>query len=85
MLTAYDDVRLEAAAGANLTSNLLARWNRIIRGVPLAAFRRAPAHAKNGRDRYGLHADTEHQLASVVSVSDSSRQRHDAASMCVGR
>lgn len=67
MLTAYDDVRLEATAGADLTSDLLARWNRIIRGVPVAAFRRAPAHAKNGRERYGLHADTEHRFASCLA------------------
>ncbi|MFJ2081259.1 hypothetical protein ACIOBK_01815 [Micromonospora chokoriensis] len=67
LLIAYDDVRLEAAAGTDLTSGLLARWNRIIRGVPIAAFRRAPAYAKNGRERYGLHADTEHRFASCLA------------------
>ncbi|MCW3820343.1 hypothetical protein ONA91_38525 [Micromonospora sp. DR5-3] len=69
-LAAYDDVRLEAAAGTDLTSGLLARWNRIIRGVPVAAFRRAPAHAKSGRERYGLHADTEQRFASVAEAAD---------------
>ncbi|GAA3257083.1 hypothetical protein GCM10010532_107400 [Dactylosporangium siamense] len=63
LLTAYDDVRREAATGADLTADLLARWNRIVRGVPVVAFRRAPAYAKNGRERYGLHADTEHRFA----------------------
>lgn len=67
LLTAYEDVRLEAAASADLTAGLLARWNRIIRGVPVAAFRRAPAYAKNGRERYGLHADTEHRFASCLA------------------
>jgi hypothetical protein len=67
LLTVYNDVRLEAAAGADLTPDLLARWNRMIRGVPVAAFRRAPAHAKNGRERYGLHADTEHRFASCLA------------------
>ncbi|MEU2615177.1 hypothetical protein ABZ570_26895 [Micromonospora sp. NPDC007271] len=67
LLTAYDDVRLEAVANADLTSGLLARWNRIIRGVPVAAFRRAPAYAKNGRERYGLHPDTEHRFASCLA------------------
>ncbi|MET7806563.1 hypothetical protein [Micromonospora chersina] len=67
LLTAYDDVRLEAAAGADLTPDLVARWNRIIRGVPVAAFRRAPAYAKHGRERYGLHNDTEHRFASCLA------------------
>ncbi|SCE90459.1 Fic/DOC family protein [Micromonospora chaiyaphumensis] len=67
LLSAYDDVRLEAAAGADLTSDLLARWNRLVRGVPVAAFRRAAAFAKNGRERYGLHADTEQRFASCLA------------------
>ncbi|GIF74549.1 Fic family protein [Asanoa siamensis] len=68
-LAAYEDVRHEAAAGADLTVDLLARWNRTIRGVPVADFRRAPAHAKNGRERYGLHADTAHRLAVCLAES----------------
>ncbi|MEU4237103.1 hypothetical protein [Actinoplanes sp. NPDC026619] len=31
------------------------------------AFRRAPAYAKNGRERYGLHADTEHRFAACLA------------------
>ncbi|MEJ3749051.1 Fic family protein [Actinomycetes bacterium KLBMP 9797] len=60
-------MRREAAAGANLTPELAARWNRIIRGVPVAEFRRAPAYAKNGRERYGLHANTEHRFAECLT------------------
>jgi hypothetical protein len=59
LLAAYDDVRCAAATGASLTPNLTARWNGMLRGVPTAGFRRGPAFAKNGRDRYGLHADTQ--------------------------
>ncbi|MEU6076730.1 hypothetical protein [Micromonospora sp. NPDC047074] len=69
LLSAYDDVRCEAAANADLTMDLLARWNRIVRGVPVAAFRRAPAYAKNGRERYGLHADTEARFASCLAAT----------------
>jgi hypothetical protein len=71
LLTAHDDVRREAATGTDLTTDLLARWNRIICGVPVASFRRAPAYAKNGRERYGLHADTEHRFAAcLVAATD---------------
>jgi hypothetical protein len=67
LLAGYEDVRREAGTGADLTVDLLARWNRIVRGVPVAAFRPAPAYAKNGRERYGLHADTEHRFASCLA------------------
>jgi hypothetical protein len=67
LLAAYDEVRREAATGAALTPDRLARWNRITRGVPAAAFRRTPAYAKNGRERYGLHADTERRFAACLA------------------
>lgn len=67
LLTAYDDVRRQAAAGADLTPELAARWNRMVRGVPVLVFPRVPAHAKNGRERYGLQADTEHRFASCLA------------------
>ena len=67
LLTAYSDVRRAVAAGAELTPELPARWNATLRGVPVAAFRRAPAYAKGGRERYGLHADTEHRFASCLA------------------
>ncbi|MFD8497432.1 hypothetical protein [Amycolatopsis sp. NPDC059657] len=50
LLTAYDDMRREAIAGTNLTPDLLSRWSQIVRGVPIATFRQAPAYAKNGRE-----------------------------------
>lgn len=67
LLTGYADVRREAAAGAALTLELPARWNRIVRGVPVAEFRRAPAYAKGGRERYGLHSSTEHRFAACLA------------------
>jgi hypothetical protein len=59
LLAAYGDARRAAATGAGLTPDLTARWNGMLRGIPVAGFRRGPAFAKNGRDRYGLHADTQ--------------------------
>ncbi|MEV6964010.1 hypothetical protein AB0M47_02765 [Hamadaea sp. NPDC051192] len=71
LLAAYDDVRGEAASDTDLTVSLLARWNRILRGVPIAQFRQTPAYAKNGRERYGLHADTELRFAAcLVETAD---------------
>ncbi|MFC7247593.1 hypothetical protein ACFQO7_34455 [Catellatospora aurea] len=67
LLSAYRQVRREAAADADLTWDLLARWNEVSRGVPVAAFRRAAAYAKNGRERYGLHADTEQRFVSCLA------------------
>ncbi|SNY52474.1 Fic family protein [Paractinoplanes atraurantiacus] len=67
LLSAYEDVRRTAATGAALTSEVTARWNGMLRGLPPAAFRQGPAFAKNGRERYGLHADTEQRYASCLS------------------
>ncbi|GIF39028.1 Fic family protein [Actinoplanes xinjiangensis] len=64
---AYDDVRAQVAAGAILTPDLLARWNGITRDIPAAGFRRGTAYAKNGRERYALHADTEKRFAACVA------------------
>lgn len=67
LLLAYQDVRREAISGTHLTPDLTARWSRIIRGIPAATFRRTTAYAKNGRERYGLHADTEQQFARCLA------------------
>jgi hypothetical protein len=69
LLSAHDDVRRAVAAGAGLTPELTARWNRIARGGADVAFRRGPAFAKGGRERYGLHADTEHRYAAALAES----------------
>lgn len=70
LLDAHDEVRHAAAAGAALTPGLLARWNAITRGVPVARFRRGPAYAKHGRERYGLHPATEQWFAACVAQGD---------------
>jgi hypothetical protein len=70
LLNAHDDVRHAASAGTALTPDLLARWNRITLGVAAVEFRRGPAYAKNGRERYGLHAATAHRFATCLAEAD---------------
>lgn len=67
LLAAYADARCAATIGAALTPDLTARWNAMLRGIPAAGFRRGPAFAKDGRDRYGLHPDTQRRYASCLS------------------
>ncbi|MEV8508238.1 hypothetical protein AB0368_25945 [Actinoplanes sp. NPDC051475] len=67
LVAAHDDVRRAAATGAGLTADLTARSNAMLRGIPAAAFRRGPAFAKNGRDRYGLQATTPRRYESCLS------------------
>jgi hypothetical protein len=67
LLAAYEDVRRTAATGVGPTPDLTARWNAMLRGIPAAGFRRGPAFAKNGRDRYGLHVDTQQRYESCLS------------------
>ncbi|GGN64119.1 hypothetical protein GCM10010112_24060 [Actinoplanes lobatus] len=69
LLASYADVRREAAAGAALTTDLTARWNGIGRGVAVARFRRGPAFAKNGRERYGLSVGTQRDFATCLAQS----------------
>lgn len=66
LLTAYDDVRSSAATGARLSPCRTARWNGMLRGLPPADFRRGPAFAKYGRDRYELQADTPRRYESCL-------------------
>jgi hypothetical protein len=67
LLTAHADVRRTAATGTELSPGLTARWNGILRGVPAAPFRRTPAYAKNGRERYGWHPGTEDRFACCLA------------------
>ena len=67
LLAAYADARRAATTGAGLTPDLTARWNGMLRGIPAPGFRRGPAYAKNGRDQYGLHTDTQQQYAACLS------------------
>jgi hypothetical protein len=70
LLSAQDDVRHAAAAGTALNPELLARWNRITLGEQASEFRRGPAYAKAGRERYGLHPATEGWFATCLAQGD---------------
>ncbi|MFI5754799.1 hypothetical protein [Streptomyces sp. NPDC051569] len=57
VLTALTRVRADAASGRPLTFSLLAGWQCVVLGVESAGFRRGPAYAKGGRERYGMTPD----------------------------
>jgi hypothetical protein len=67
LLAAQREVRAFAAPGADLTVGRLSGWNGILRGVPAPAFRPAAAHAKGGRERYGLEPGTERRFAACLA------------------
>jgi hypothetical protein len=67
LLAAYGDVRRAAATAHSLTPDMTARWNGMLRGTTAPGFRRGPAYAKNGRERYGLHDDTQQRYESCLS------------------
>ena len=67
LLAAYAATRGAARTGAALTPDLTARWNGMLRGIPATGLRRGPAFAKHGRDRYGLHADTQQRYAACLA------------------
>lgn len=60
-------VRTAAAGCVRLTPELLARWNRTTLGTQTADFRRGPAFAKGGRERYGLAVDTPARFAACLA------------------
>lgn len=57
MLTALEHARSDAAAGAHLDFALVASWQRSVLDTSAVGFRRGPAFAKGGRERYGTGAD----------------------------
>jgi hypothetical protein len=57
LLTALALARADAASGTPLTFATLSTWQRHVLDVPEAPFRRHPAYAKGGRERYGTGAD----------------------------
>ncbi|WP_064741768.1 Fic family protein [Hamadaea tsunoensis] len=67
LLAAQDAVRRAAGTATTLTPDLLAGWNAITLGVPAVEFRRGPAYAKDGRERYGLHPDTAYRFAACLA------------------
>ncbi|WP_116245447.1 Fic family protein [Nocardiopsis sp. FIRDI 009] len=57
LLDALDLARADATAGRVLTFDLLSAWQCRVLGVAHAPFRRGPAYAKGGRERYGIGPD----------------------------
>ncbi|RZU73548.1 Fic/DOC family protein [Micromonospora kangleipakensis] len=58
LLRAVGRARAAATAGEELSYELLAGWQADVLGVPEVGFRRGPAYAKGGRERYDLAPDT---------------------------
>jgi hypothetical protein len=71
LLTAYELMRDDAAAGKAMDFDLLATWQRLVLDVTAAPFRDAPAFAKGGRERYGLDAETPARFAECLAEADS--------------
>jgi len=60
-----------AAAGGDLTFELLARWQAVVLGVPEVGFRTGDAYAKGGRERYGLGRTTRQRFSQcLVEATD---------------
>ncbi|MEV7500547.1 Fic family protein [Streptomyces sp. NPDC093018] len=55
---AWQRARTDATAGEALGFRLLQEWQKLVLGLPEAPFRTLPAFAKEGRERYGLSAET---------------------------
>jgi Fic/DOC family len=69
MLSAYGQMRQDAAAGKILDFRMLANWQCTVLGVADAPFRDSPAFAKDGRERYGLSSDTSVRFADCLAAS----------------
>lgn len=72
LLTALAATRADAVAGP-LTVARLCRWQRDVLGVADISLRTVPAHAKNGRERYGMRPDLSAELASCLAQSADSQ------------
>ncbi|MFH8383782.1 Fic family protein [Kitasatospora sp. NPDC018058] len=70
LLTALDLLRADAARGARLDFDLLRGWQQRVLGMPEPPpFRTLPAFAKEGRERYGIDADTRARLDACLAES----------------
>ncbi|MFJ7589009.1 Fic family protein [Streptomyces sp. NPDC097617] len=66
LLAAYTLARADAARRAPLDFALMAAWQREVLGAAEAPFRTNDAHAKAGRERYGLTPRTRADFASCL-------------------
>lgn len=69
VLTALDLAFADAEQRRPLTFALMAKWQRAVLGHDLVGFRRMPAFAKGGRERYGLAPDTRARFERCLSES----------------
>jgi hypothetical protein len=70
LLTAVELMRADAARGARLDFDLIQRWQQHVLATPgLPPFRRLPAFAKGGRERYGITPDTRTRLDACLAQS----------------
>lgn len=67
MAAALERARADAATEVPLTFSMLAGWQALVLGMPEAGFRDGPAHAKGGRETYGLHPDTRQRFSRCLA------------------
>lgn len=79
LLSAYGQMRRDAAADKILDFRMLASWQCTVLGVADAPFRDGPAFAKDGRERYGLSSDTPGQFADCLLAASRDRELPVAA------
>lgn len=83
MHRALDDVRLVAVSGGRLDFERLCAIQAIVLKEPAPSFRRAPAFAKGGDERYGFDSDTERRFKERLDrAHDDSTRPVDAALRC---
>ncbi|NHI05485.1 filamentation induced by cAMP protein fic [Streptomyces sp. KO7888] len=67
MRAAWRSARRDAEADRPLGFGLLAGWQKQVLGRPDVAFRTLPAFAKGGRERYGIHEETQARFDEYLS------------------
>jgi hypothetical protein len=76
LLAALELARADAARGADLTFERLQSWQQHVLGTPQPPpFRRSPAFAKGGRERYGIAPGTRARLDACLAESAYDRER----------
>lgn len=76
LLTALELMRADAARGAGLDFALIRRWQQHVLGTATPPpFRRLPAFAKGGRERYGIADGTRARLDACLAQSASNTTR----------
>jgi hypothetical protein len=74
--------RADAAAEQTLTFARLSCWHGVATGQSSNHFRRTTAFAKDGEERYGIEATTEHQFAACLSQANEPGRPLLARSTC---